>query len=142
MLLNKNMVHGFHEPVMYKSNLPFRPDLLHIAGMGPGSYSSALGITLSPQHHESASTAPDGSQPTSRPSRVGGASGVGGGAPGGAGGAHQLPLGSDVLDATSQEIKLEKSNILLLGPTGSGTRWVISIADRVWFTSNSKDYAC
>lgn len=27
---------------------------------------------------------------------------------------------SDILDATSHEIKLEKSNILLLGPTGSG----------------------
>ena len=72
---------------------------------------------MSPQHHESASS-PDGSQPTSRPSRIGGTPGVGGAS--GAGSTHQLPLGSDVLDATSQEIKLEKSNILLLGPTGSG----------------------
>lgn len=29
--------------------------------------------------------------------------------------------GSDILDCSSHELKLEKSNILLLGPTGSGT---------------------
>lgn len=28
--------------------------------------------------------------------------------------------GSEILDATSHELRLEKSNILLLGPTGSG----------------------
>ena len=28
---------------------------------------------------------------------------------------------SDILDATMHELKLEKSNILMLGPTGSGT---------------------
>lgn len=28
--------------------------------------------------------------------------------------------GSDILDRTTHELKLEKSNILLLGPTGSG----------------------
>lgn len=28
--------------------------------------------------------------------------------------------GSDILDATTHELRLEKSNILLLGPTGSG----------------------
>ena len=27
---------------------------------------------------------------------------------------------SDILDATTHELKLDKSNILLLGPTGSG----------------------
>ncbi len=27
---------------------------------------------------------------------------------------------SDILDATTHELKLEKSNILMLGPTGSG----------------------
>ena len=29
-------------------------------------------------------------------------------------------LGSDILDSNIHELKLEKSNILLLGPTGSG----------------------
>ena len=29
--------------------------------------------------------------------------------------------GSDILDSNSHELQLEKSNILLLGPTGSGT---------------------
>lgn len=28
--------------------------------------------------------------------------------------------GSDILDSNSHELQLEKSNILLLGPTGSG----------------------
>ena len=28
--------------------------------------------------------------------------------------------GSDILDATTHSMRLEKSNILLLGPTGSG----------------------
>lgn len=32
----------------------------------------------------------------------------------------QAITGSDILDRTSHELKLEKSNILLLGPTGSG----------------------
>lgn len=29
--------------------------------------------------------------------------------------------GSDILDASTHELRLEKSNILMLGPTGSGT---------------------
>lgn len=32
----------------------------------------------------------------------------------------QAVSGSDILERTSHELKLEKSNILLLGPTGSG----------------------
>ncbi|KAL1506068.1 hypothetical protein ABEB36_005499 [Hypothenemus hampei] len=32
----------------------------------------------------------------------------------------QSAVGSDILDRTNHELKLEKSNILLLGPTGSG----------------------
>ncbi|XP_066251348.1 ATP-dependent Clp protease ATP-binding subunit clpX-like, mitochondrial [Euwallacea similis] len=32
----------------------------------------------------------------------------------------QSAIGSDILDRTTHELKLEKSNILLLGPTGSG----------------------
>lgn len=39
---------------------------------------------------------------------------------------QQMPQekrGGEVLDSTHDDIKLEKSNILLLGPTGSGTYW-------------------
>lgn len=36
----------------------------------------------------------------------------------GVGGANSH--GSDILDATSHSLRLEKSNVLLLGPTGSG----------------------
>lgn len=35
--------------------------------------------------------------------------------------APQERRGGEVLDSTHTEIKLEKSNIILLGPTGSGT---------------------
>ncbi|KAF2885490.1 hypothetical protein ILUMI_20640 [Ignelater luminosus] len=35
-------------------------------------------------------------------------------------GTRHNSVGSDILDQTSHELKLEKSNILLLGPTGSG----------------------
>lgn len=31
--------------------------------------------------------------------------------------------GSDILDRSTYELKLEKSNILLLGPTGSGNQY-------------------
>ncbi|CAG0897357.1 unnamed protein product, partial [Darwinula stevensoni] len=76
------------------NNLP--KDLLHIAGMGQnapsGGYSSALGVSLSP----SSSPPPPPPPPPPQSSS------------------------SDVLDALSHELKLEKSNILLLGPTGSG----------------------
>lgn len=34
--------------------------------------------------------------------------------------APQERRGGDVLDSTHSDIKLEKSNIVLLGPTGSG----------------------
>ncbi|XP_059490597.1 ATP-dependent Clp protease ATP-binding subunit clpX-like, mitochondrial isoform X1 [Neocloeon triangulifer] len=36
------------------------------------------------------------------------------------GNAHSNTSGSDLLDSSSHELRLEKSNILLLGPTGSG----------------------
>lgn len=36
-------------------------------------------------------------------------------------GPRMAPMtGSDILDRSTHELKLEKSNILLLGPTGSG----------------------
>lgn len=33
---------------------------------------------------------------------------------------HSSAAGSDILDRTTHDLKLEKSNILMLGPTGSG----------------------
>lgn len=39
----------------------------------------------------------------------------------------QTASGSDILERTSHELKLEKSNILLLGPTGSGMRFNSSL---------------
>lgn len=33
---------------------------------------------------------------------------------------NTVASGSDILDSNSHELQLEKSNILLLGPTGSG----------------------
>lgn len=35
--------------------------------------------------------------------------------------------GSDILDTNAHELKLEKSNILLLGPTGSGLFRLLNI---------------
>lgn len=45
----------------------------------------------------------------------------------GTGARMQPPMGSDILDRTSHELKLEKSNILLLGPTGSGMLYLLYI---------------
>jgi len=84
-------------------HLPSHRDLLHIAGMG-----SALGV---------------GFNPNSPDPRTGAAQeepGAGGAAPGG-GSAPATPLhGSDILEATSHQLKLEKSNIMMFGSTGSG----------------------
>lgn len=66
-------------------------DLLHITGIGHGA--SGLGVGF--QH------SPPPEPETRRP-------------------AANNTLGSDILDSSSHELKLEKSNILLLGPTGSG----------------------
>jgi hypothetical protein len=70
-------------------------DLLHITGIGHGT--SGLGVGF--QH-----TPP----PEPEPRRPAAAS----------------TMGSDILDSNSHELKLEKSNILLLGPTGSGLQSV------------------
>lgn len=43
-------------------------------------------------------------------------------------------LGSDILDSNSHELRLEKSNILLLGPTGSGNVFTL-----LGFAENSND---
>ncbi|KAK7789261.1 hypothetical protein R5R35_007366 [Gryllus longicercus] len=65
-------------------------DLLHISGIG---HPSSLGVGF--QH------------PSPEPEPKRSSSGPNG-------------FGSDILDAASHELRLEKSNILLLGPTGSG----------------------
>ena len=74
-------------------------DLLHVTGMG---HSSALGVGGSgtslqqpqqPHANANESSADASSRPTS---------------------------GSDILDTSTHELRLEKSNILMLGPTGSG----------------------
>jgi len=79
-------------------HLPSHRDLLHIAGMG-----SALGVGFnpgSPDPRQAAGgeedTVPDSSSA--------------------AGAGH----GSDILEATSHQLKLEKSNIMMFGSTGSG----------------------
>jgi len=72
--------------------LPSHRDLLHIAGMG-----SALGVGFQqdPRQHQEQQQDP----------------GVGE-----SGAAH----GSDILEATSHNLRLEKSNIMMFGSTGSG----------------------
>ncbi|XP_020717013.1 ATP-dependent Clp protease ATP-binding subunit clpX-like, mitochondrial isoform X2 [Ceratitis capitata] len=73
-----------------------RNDLLHISGIGH-TISNTPGSELPPKANMS-----------------GGGNGVGG--------AHHAhsESGSEILDKQNYEVKLEKSNILMLGPTGSG----------------------
>lgn len=75
-------------------------DLLHIAGI---SQSHALGVNASDQQQQDSHQQMDDQQ-------------QGHGKQGLSGNTH----GSDILDATTHLLRLEKSNILLLGPTGSG----------------------
>jgi len=77
--------------------LPSHRDLLHIAGMG-----SALGVGFNPN-------SPDPRTQAEAPAE-GQATAAGNAA------AH----GSDILEATSHHLKLEKSNIMMFGSTGSG----------------------
>lgn len=49
---------------------------------------------------------------------------------------HSTNLGSDLLDSSRHELRLEKSNILLLGPTGSGKR------TEVWFHMGLYNFGC
>merc|ERR1719517_414903 len=78
-------------------SLPTHRDLLHIAGMG-----SSLGVGFNPG-------SPDPRQQ---------AAAEGEQAQGYTGSAQQQ--GSDILEATTHHIKLEKSNIMMFGSTGSG----------------------
>lgn len=66
-------------------------DLLHITGIGHGSSGLGMGFQHAPPPE------PEPRRPSSGST-----------------------MGSDILDSNSHELKLEKSNILLLGPTGSG----------------------
>jgi len=76
-------------------HLPSHRDLLHIAGMG-----SALGVGFPPNQGASQADAPasqDGVDPGSANT-----------------------VGSDILDATTHDLRLDKSNIMMFGSTGSG----------------------
>lgn len=84
-------------------------DLLHIAGISQSHALGVGGFQNTPDH-------PQHQQQNSQEQMNG---------QGGPGGAKQQAAGinahgSDILDATTHKLRLEKSNILLLGPTGSG----------------------
>ncbi|XP_065212966.1 ATP-dependent Clp protease ATP-binding subunit clpX-like, mitochondrial [Planococcus citri] len=68
-------------------------DFLHINGYNYGSNQGGLGFQPNTENRNQQSSSNAGSNNTA---------------------------GSDILDANSHELQLEKSNILLLGPTGSG----------------------
>lgn len=74
------------------------PDLLHVTGLGT-SYGGSLGTShRDPFGLMNSSTFPPEERVQS----------------------NQRDRGSDVLDSKTHELRLDKSNILLLGPTGSG----------------------
>merc|ERR1719206_606522 len=77
--------------------LPSHRDLLHIAGMG-----SALGAGFHPN--------PPAPRPQAEQPGEGQATTAG----------YSAAHGSDILEATSHHLKLEKSNIMMFGSTGSG----------------------
>lgn len=73
------------------------PDLLHITGMGSsGHNNNSMGFNF-----QNSPTDNTGSRSPSSSS-------------------SSTAIGSEILDRTTHDLKLEKSNILLLGPTGSG----------------------
>lgn len=76
--------------------LPSHRDLLHIAGMG-----SALGVGFNQDGNKQQQPQPPQDQQQEAP-------GV------------EDSLGSDILEATSHNLRLEKSNIMMFGSTGSG----------------------
>ena len=85
---------------MTRIDLLYCRDLLHIAGMG-----SALGAGFNPG-------SPDPRTQAEAPPSDGNATAAGYAAANGS--------GSDILEATSHHLKLEKSNIMMFGSTGSG----------------------
>jgi len=87
--------------------LPSHRDLLHIAGMG-----SALGVGFQNEPLNQKPADPNQQQAATpqqpqqqQPQTEGGA---------------DMPHGSDILEATSHNLRLEKSNIMMFGSTGSG----------------------
>ena len=92
--------------IVNRMSLLLPRDLLHIAGMG-----SALGVGFNP-----GSSDPRSSSPTPAGAEDTASSGSGAGAAAPPPGGH----GSDILEATSHQLKLEKSNIMMFGSTGSG----------------------
>lgn len=79
------------------------PDLLHVTGLGT-SYGGGTGLGTRDFGHMNATVFP----PEERPPTVASNNN------------NQRDRGSDVLDSKTHELRLDKSNILLLGPTGSG----------------------
>ena len=45
---------------------------------------------------------------------------------------HREQVGSDILDSEVEKIQLDKSNILLLGPTGSGAQINVTVNEFLW----------
>jgi len=90
------------EPVNDQANrqLPSHRDLLHIAGMG-----SALGVGFQQDPRGGAAQDPNQQQQKQQQQE-----GLGG----------EDASGSDILEATSHTLRLEKSNIMMFGSTGSG----------------------
>jgi len=80
-------------------HLPSHRDLLHIAGMG-----SALGVGFNPTPAGGAQGDP---QQDTQPAAA-------------LPGAGANTVGSDILDATTHDLRLDKSNIMMFGSTGSG----------------------
>jgi len=101
--VNKKENKGPAEMTEQGSNrsLPTHRDMLHIAGMG-----SALGVGFNPQSPDprGQERAGPGSQAPDQESQ----------------GYSAQQQGSDILEATTHHIKLEKSNIMMFGSTGSG----------------------
>lgn len=112
----------------------FHSDLLHLGGLGHsalGAYPQGHQQHTHP-HHIGPSWANSDTYYEGRPGRGQPLGGIGPGGPGSPYGpsmtqqhhsnnnaaAGAPPSGSDVLDAQNNEPKLDKSNILLLGPTG------------------------
>ena len=87
---------GLHGSLYSYTIYLFR-DLLHIAGMG-----SALGVGFNPNSPDPRTQA--------EPPAEGQATAAG----------NVADHGSDILEATSHHLKLEKSNIMMFGSTGSG----------------------
>ncbi|KAG8225412.1 hypothetical protein J437_LFUL004612 [Ladona fulva] len=84
-------------------------DLLHITGIGHSAGALGVSFQQGPPHDSS-----------EMPRRGGGLGFNSNGAASLTGGAGVHGTGSDILESSSHELRLEKSNILLLGPTGSG----------------------